>query len=157
VNNSDEFTTWDGEAVASEPPHGASIIVYRKAGRGYEFLLVLHHGQDGPEFSGDWALTPPSWARYSGESIEDRPKRELRGETGLSLPMKRTDLGSAEWVIYMAECSPSDRVHLSGDRDRSVWLPAPQAIARCQPKMVGDSIEAAARELGVLESDLPKQ
>jgi 8-oxo-dGTP pyrophosphatase MutT (NUDIX family) len=149
MNNSDEFTTWDGKAVADEPPHGASIIVFRKAEPGYEFL-VLHRGQNGPDFSGDWAWTPPSGVRYPGEPIENGVRRELWEETGLSLPIKRTYLGSAKWVIYMAECLPSDRVYLSKEHDRYDWLPAAQAIARCQPKMVGDSIAAVARETGDL-------
>jgi 8-oxo-dGTP pyrophosphatase MutT (NUDIX family) len=156
MNNSDEFATWDGKAVASEPPDGASIIVYRKAGQGHEFL-VLHRGQVGPDFSGDWAWTPPSGARYLAEPIEDCAKRELGEETGLSLPMKRMDLGSADWVIYAAECPRSARVHLSKEHDRYEWLPATQAIARCRPKKVGDSIEVVARELGVPETDLPSQ
>jgi 8-oxo-dGTP pyrophosphatase MutT (NUDIX family) len=156
MNDSDEFTTWDGKAVASQPPHGASIIVYRKAGRGREFL-ILHRGQQGPDFSGDWAWTPPSGARYPGESMEDCAKRELQEETGLSLPISRTNIGSAEWVIYMAECSASDRVCLSKEHDRCEWLPAADAVARCRPKMVGDSIKVAAQALEALETGLPKQ
>lgn len=98
MNDPDEFTTWDGKPVAAEPPFGASIIVCRKAGEGHEFL-VLHRGQQGPDFSGDWAWTPPSGARYPGESIYDCARRELREETGLSLPMRCTELGSLEWAI----------------------------------------------------------
>ncbi|HZD56944.1 MAG TPA: NUDIX domain-containing protein [Anaerolineales bacterium] len=146
MNDSDEFTTWDGKAVASEPPHGASIIVYRKSGQGHEFL-ILHRGQQGPDFSGDWAWTPPSGARYPGESIEECARRELREETGFSLPMRRTELGSLEWVIYMAECPPSAQVDLSEEHDRYEWLPAAEAVARCRPRVAGNSIEAVAGKL----------
>jgi hypothetical protein len=40
MNNSDEFTTWNGKAVSGEPPHGASIIVYRKAGQRHKFPVL---------------------------------------------------------------------------------------------------------------------
>ena len=42
-------TTWDGVAVSQDPPSGASVVVYRRAGRSVEYLL-LHRAHSGPQF-----------------------------------------------------------------------------------------------------------
>ena len=59
-------TTWDGLPVAREKPYGASILVWRRAGAGREWL-VLHRAHHGRDYAGDWGWTPPAGARLPGE------------------------------------------------------------------------------------------
>src|SRR5689334_8450153 len=94
--------TWDGLPIAQEPPFGAVVVVFRDGGSGCE-LLLLHRAHSGPDYSGDWAWTPPSGARLPGEPIEACARRELGEETGLSLQLTHTDCGSEDWPVYIAE------------------------------------------------------
>jgi 8-oxo-dGTP pyrophosphatase MutT (NUDIX family) len=145
----DEWTTWDGQAVSREPPHGASVVVYRRIDNAYEFL-VLHRAGNGPDYEGDWAWTPPSGARYPGEPVDQCALRELREESGLSLTPKRTQFGSADWEVYIAEASPTDSVELDAEHDRFEWLAIEVAIARCKPKRVADSLRSVGDDLGAI-------
>src|SRR5258708_39914834 len=45
-----EFTTWDGEPVCRERPHGATVVVASRAPQGWRYLLLhrAHHGGGGP-------------------------------------------------------------------------------------------------------------
>ncbi len=143
----DDFErTWDGEPISREPPYGAMVVVYRQAGHRSEFL-VLHRGQYGPEFAGEWAWGPPSGARYPGEAIDRCAARELVEETGLDLSPRRTDAGSADWFVYLA-AAPSDAdVQLSDEHDRYAWLPLVEAAACITPADVRASFLAAAARL----------
>lgn len=144
----DAWTTWDGEPVSQEPPHGATIVVYRRVGSGYQFLL-LHRAHSGPDYEGEWAWTPPAGARHPREPVDECAVRELKEETGLSLTPTRTSFGAEDWHLYAAEASLDDSVVLDAEHDRFEWLPVEIAVARCLPKRVGDFVEAVGMSLGL--------
>lgn len=141
--------TWDGQPVSQEPPHGASVIVYRQKDGAYEFL-VLHRAHSGPDYEGEWAWTPPAGARLPGEAIEECAARELKEEAGLSVAATLTSFGSESWYVYVAKAASGALVELDAEHDRFEWLPAEIAAARCLPDMVGDSVQAVARDLGLI-------
>jgi 8-oxo-dGTP pyrophosphatase MutT (NUDIX family) len=140
-------TTWDGLPISSEPPFGASILVFRAGGRRAEVLL-LHRAHHGPDYAGDWAWTPPAGARLPGEPIAACAARELREETGLSLPIIPTACGTAEWPVYLAEAPADSSVILDAEHDRFEWVAARQASARCLPEAVARALNAAVKLFG---------
>ena len=135
--------TWDGLPISQEQPHGASVVVYRRCGTAYEYL-VLHRAHEGPDYEGDWAWTPPSGARFPGEAVKVCARRELAEETGMSLPPLPTAFGTDEWEVYLAQAPATWEVVVSEEHDRFEWLPAAEAIARCLPAVVGESIRRVA-------------
>jgi 8-oxo-dGTP pyrophosphatase MutT (NUDIX family) len=139
-------TTWDGLPVARERPYGVSILVWRRARGGREWL-VLHRAHHGPDYAGDWAWTPPAGARLPGETALACAARELREETGLSLPLAETGLGSDEWLLFAAEAPPDAQIRLDDEHDRYEWLSLENAAARCFPPLVGESFRAVAASL----------
>ncbi|WP_431307857.1 NUDIX domain-containing protein [Devosia nitrariae] len=140
-------TTYDGLAITSDPPFGASVIVFRRAGGAIEFLL-LHRAERGPDYAGDWAWTPPAGARWPGEHPDEGARRELEEETGLTLPLRRAGQATANWLIYIAEAPFAAAVTLDAEHDRYAWLSAQEACARCAPDEVAAQIRLVARELG---------
>lgn len=143
------MTTWDGKPVSPEPPHGVTIVVYRRNGAGWEFL-ILHRAHHGSEYEGDWAWTPPAGSRYPGEPVDECARRELREETGLELPLQPTTLGTESWYIYAAEAIGDDVVVLDAEHDRFEWTPMEVAMERCLPAMVGNSVWKVAQEFGLV-------
>lgn len=139
--------TWDGKPVATTSPRGAMIVVVRQATAQIEYLL-LHRAQNGPEHEGDWAWTPPSGARYPGESIEACARRELKEETGLEAPIDLALGGNSDWFIYLCEVSCSARVRLHDqEHDRYAWMKRSQAESRCKPSQVADGLALAAQRV----------
>ena len=139
-------TTYDGMAVASDPPFGASVIVYRRSRGSTEFLL-LHRAHHGLDYEGDWAWTPPSGARLPREDPDEGARRELTEETGLNLPLRRSDYDTADWFVYIAEAPFESTVILSGEHDRYAWLSSEEACARCAPEKVAAQIRFVASQL----------
>jgi 8-oxo-dGTP pyrophosphatase MutT (NUDIX family) len=137
-------TTWDGLPVSDDKPHGATVVVFRRGSAGPE-LLMLHRAHSGPDYEGDWAWTPPAGARLPDESIAACAERELREEAGLHLPMLRTDCGSEDWYVYVAEAPADALVTVAHDpeHDRYAWLSPDQAIACCRPDLARESLRAA--------------
>ena len=146
----DEFSmskTWDGKSIASEPPYGATVVVYRTIPSGPEFL-VLHRAHHGPAYGGDWAWTPPAGARQPGETVEACAKRELLEETGLCAPVRRMDPGEADWAVYCAEVDAGTQVVLhDSEHDRFEWVSLVEALKRCRPQRVATGIELVARTI----------
>lgn len=134
--------TWDGLPVSDEKPHGASVIVWRRGGLGREFLVLHRRHASGIDFEGDWAWTPPSGARFPGETLEDAARRELLEEAGLELPFELSDLGSDDWAVFVAEAPADALVVLDDEHDRFLWLPAAEAAAKCHPPLVGRTLLA---------------
>ena len=148
-------TTWDGLPISREPPHGATIVVFRRAGGAIE-LLMLHRAHHGPEYEGDWAWTPPAGSRLPGEPIEVCARRELREESGLILDLEPTACGTVEWHVYLAEASADIQVVLDAEHDQFVWVSCEEAVGRCRPDRASVPLQAAvalifARAQGVSE------
>ena len=150
MSDETRWTTWDSRPVSPEPPHGATIVVYRRAGHdadaGYEFLL-LHRAHNGPDYEGDWAWTPPSGARLPGEPLAACAARELREETGLPLTPRPTDLGTAQWAVYLVEVDTDTPITLDPEHDRFLWARLAEALQRCRPAVVADALHRAGRHL----------
>lgn len=136
--------TWDFQPISTEKPHGATIIVYRRAPQGIEYL-ILHRAFCGTNYEGEWAWLPPSGARLPGESLDACASRELYEESGLHLTFQATSFGSPDWAVFMAEASPQDSqaVDLAngqGEHDRFAWVTLEVALQRCQPGSVHQPI-----------------
>jgi len=136
-------TTWDGWPVATEPPIGATVAVWRERD-GVRGWLVLHRGHHGPDYAGDWAWTPPAGARFPGEEIDACGRRELLEETGLVLPVEPVDV-AREWALYVARAPADASITLDGEHDRFAWLPLDEACARCLPAVVAAGLRSIAQ------------
>ncbi len=132
-------TTWDGQPISAEKPHGVTIVVYRWHAGGLEFL-ILHRAYNSPDYEGDWAWTPPSGARHPGEEVDDCACRELFEETGLELTFTLTDCGTEDWWVYMVEASQEAEVRLSAEHDRFEWVSGEVAYKKCLPPVVREQI-----------------
>jgi 8-oxo-dGTP pyrophosphatase MutT (NUDIX family) len=140
--------TCDGRPVATEPPHGASVIVHRRGERGLELLILrrAHIGPapgDEPSDPGDWTWTPPAGARLPSEPVGLCAQRELLEETGLVLPLRLTEAGSPHWRVFTAQARPDSRVVLDDEHDAYAWVDLPEALRRCRPQLVADQIRVA--------------
>ena len=133
-------TTYDGLAVAEEPPFGATVVVYRRRDGNLE-LLLLHRAHHGPDHEGDWAWTAPSGARLPNEPPEAAAARELEEETGLRLPFRQLCDGADDWFTYAAEAPADVVVVLNAEHDRLEWLAAAEALARCRPQRVAAQLQ----------------
>lgn len=145
---SEEFaTTWDGLPISPEAPFGTSIVVYRRViyqgTPGVEFL-ILHRAQEGPDYEGDWAWTPPSGARLPNEDVDVCARRELWEETQLTIPIQRTEIGHDSWALYLAEATNDDVITLDAEHDRYEWVLFETACARCLPVVVTQTLQHAA-------------
>jgi hypothetical protein len=69
----------------------------------------------------------------------------LLEETGLALPIRRVELDSPGWFVYIAEAGSDADVLLSPEHDRFIWG-AVDELARCvAPEEVCRQCIAAAR------------
>ncbi len=139
-------TTWDGLQVTRERPFASCVVVWRRGATGREFL-VLHRAHFGPKFAGDWAWTPPAGARQPGEDADTAAARELREETGLSLPLVQVESPNPDVAHYVAEAPHDAEVTLDAEHDAHRWLPLDAAAELCRPAVVSDGLRAAAAVL----------
>jgi 8-oxo-dGTP pyrophosphatase MutT (NUDIX family) len=138
--------TWDGLCVARERPYACAIVVWRELAGSREFLLLHRLAPGGPEYEGEWAWTPPAGARQPGEPPDVAAARELREETGLSLPLTPLpDAAASEDVaLYVAQARPSEQVVLDDEHDRFIWLALDEALPICLPTTVATGVANAA-------------
>lgn len=143
------FTTWDGEQVSRERPHGATVVVASRAPEGWMYL-ILHRAHQGPAWDGDWAWTPPSGSRKPGEDITACAERELHEETALRGHPRPIAVTDVDWAVYSLEVHWDTPVIVDGtEHDRYEWVPFGEAYRRCRPDVVGESLRTAARAMGL--------
>jgi 8-oxo-dGTP pyrophosphatase MutT (NUDIX family) len=144
-----EFTTWDGEPVSREPPHGAMVVVASRAPEGWRYLLLhrVHHG--GPARAGDWAWTPPSGSRKPGEDLSACAARELQEETGLRAWPRPVLTEAVDWAVFALEVPWGTEAVMDGaEHDRSEWVSFAEARRRCLPATVEASFLVACEASG---------
>lgn len=138
-------TAPDGVRAADEP-HGAMVVVYRRA-PALEVLLLHRAGLGEAE---DWAWTPPAGARFPAEPPDECAARELHEETGLDAPPTRlAGAGTARWWVYALEVGADAVIGGGDEHDGHAWLPAAEAARRCRPEVVRASVLAAVAHLAV--------
>lgn len=142
-----ERTTWDGLPVADDWPHGATVVVWRRLPDNAIELLLLHRAHHGPDYSGDWAWTPPAGSRFPGEDVDACAARELHEEAGLELPMTRFERDPT-WATYVAE-APANAVVTMHDRehDQFRWVDVETALALVKPDLVRETVAFVANLL----------
>ena len=136
----------DGEPAPL--PRGAAVVVWRRRGHELEVLILhrAHHGavvDGGTSDQDDWAWTPPSGARRSGEYVGFTAQRELREETGLDLKLTLSEAGPPDWRVFTAQAPDGVVVRLDARHDRYAWVPLDPALLRCLPPAVADQLRVA--------------
>jgi 8-oxo-dGTP pyrophosphatase MutT (NUDIX family) len=144
-----EFTTWDGEPVSRDRPHGATVVVASRAPDGWQYLLLhrVHHG--GPAREGNWAWTPPTGSRKPGEDVTACAVRELHEEVGLQASPQPVLVDDADWAVYALEVPWGVRVAIDGqEHDRFEWVGFAEARRRCRPVELAESFTTACQASG---------
>jgi 8-oxo-dGTP pyrophosphatase MutT (NUDIX family) len=145
---SKEYTTWDGEPISRERPHGATIVVASRAPHGWRYLL-LHRAHHGLDYDGDWAWTPPSGSRKPGEEVTACAIRELREETGLVERPRAVVAGDVDWALFALEIPWGTPIAVDGtEHDRLEWVTYADACLRCRPPALAASFTTACEGSG---------
>lgn len=145
-----EFTTWDGEPVARDRPHGATIVVASRAAEGWRYLFLhrTHHG--GPAREGDWAWTPPTGSRKPGEDITACAIRELHEEIGMHASPHPVAVDGVDWAVFVLEVPWQTAVRVDGlEHDRFEWLDFVEAQRRCLPAQLAATFMTACEAAGL--------
>ena len=144
-----EFTTWDGQPVSREPPHGATVVVAALAPDGWRCLL-LHRAHHGPSWDGDWAWTPPAGSRKPGEAVTACAVRELSEETGLVASPRPVLTEGIDWAVFALEVPWGTEVAVDGEEhDRFEWVTVAEVLRRCRPAAVSASFLVASEAMGL--------
>lgn len=144
----EDFTTWDGELVSRDRPHGATVVVASRAPPGWRYVL-LHRGHHGPDWEDDWAWTPPSGSRKPGEDLTACAVRELHEETGLRGDPRPVVTSDTDWAVFALEVPWGTAVAADGtEHDRFEWVSYAEALRRCRPAELAASFAAACEASG---------
>jgi 8-oxo-dGTP pyrophosphatase MutT (NUDIX family) len=144
----EEYTTWDGEPVSRDRPHGATVVVAAQRPGGWRYLL-LHRGHRGPDWTGDWAWTPPSGSRKPSEDVTACAVRELHEETGLRSEPRPVLIDDTDWAVFALEIPWGTAVMVDGtEHDRLEWVSYAEVCRRCRPAEVAATFVAACTALG---------
>ena len=142
------FTTWDGEPISRERPHGSTIVVASRAPEGWRYLL-LHRAHHGPDWEGDWAWTPPAGARKPGEGVTEGAVRELLEETGLRAAPDPVLTEEIDWALFTLEVPWGTVTAVDGtEHDKAEWVPFDEATGRLRPAEVLEGFRTACRTAG---------
>ncbi|HZR51752.1 MAG TPA: NUDIX domain-containing protein [Streptosporangiaceae bacterium] len=143
-----EFTTWDGEPVSRDRPYGATIVVASHGPDGWRYVL-LHRGQHGADWDGDWAWTPPAGSRKPSEDIAACAARELQEETGLTAEPRPVVTADVDWALFVLEVPWGTEVTLDGtEHDRLEWVSYAEASRRCRPDVLAASFRTGCEAAG---------
>lgn len=143
------FTTWDGEPVSRDRPHGATIVVASRSPAGWRYLL-LHRAHRGPAWDGDWAWTPPAGSRKPGEAVTACAVRELREETGLVASPRPVITEDIDWAVFALEVPWGTEVAVDGtEHDRFEWVTVAEVLRRSRPAVVSKSFRTACAAMGL--------
>jgi 8-oxo-dGTP pyrophosphatase MutT (NUDIX family) len=144
----EEYTTWDGEPVSRDRPHGATVVVAALSPDGWRYVL-LHRGHHGPDWDGDWAWTPPSGSRKPGEDVTACAIRELHEETGLEAGPVPILISDTDWAVFALEVPWHTDVLVDGiEHDRVEWVSYTEAYRRCRPAEVVATFVMACQAQG---------
>ena len=144
----EEFTTWDGEPVSREPPHGATVVVASSTPQGWRYVL-LHRGRRDPAWEGDWAWTPPAGSRKPGEEVLACAARELAEETGLRATPQPVLTGNVGWAVFALEVPWGTAIQVDGaEHDRFEWVSYAEALGRIRPTVVVQAFTLACDAAG---------
>ena len=137
------FTTWDGQPVSRDRPHGATIVVASLAPSGWRYLL-LHRAHRGPAWEGDWAWTPPAGSRKPDEAVTACATRELLEETGLRAVPRPVVTAEVGWAVFALEVPWGTPITVDGtEHDRADWVTFAQARRRLRPAALLSSFVTA--------------
>jgi 8-oxo-dGTP pyrophosphatase MutT (NUDIX family) len=144
----EEYTTWDGEPVSRERPHGATVVVAARSPAGWRYVL-LHRAHRGPDWEGDWAWTPPAGSRKPGEEVSACAVRELYEETGLRADPRAVRTADTDWAVFALEVPWGTAVTADGsEHDRFEWVTYAEACRRCRPAEVVAGFVTGCEALG---------
>ncbi len=144
----EEFTSWDGEPVSREPPHGATVVVASHAPDGWRYVL-LHRGHQGQDREGDWAWTPPAGTRKPGEDIAACAARELQEETGVQAAPQPVQTAGVYWAVFALELPWGTAIQVDGtEHDRFEWVSYAEAVGRIRPAVVVETFTLACQAAG---------
>jgi 8-oxo-dGTP pyrophosphatase MutT (NUDIX family) len=144
----EDFTTWDGEPVSRDRPHGATVVVGSRAPGGWR-LALLHRAHRGPAADGDWAWTPPAGSRKPGEDVTACAARELEEETGLGGLLRQVTVDETDWAVFTLEVPWGTSIVVDGtEHDRCEWVTVDEALRRCRPAAVASALSAACDAAG---------
>jgi 8-oxo-dGTP pyrophosphatase MutT (NUDIX family) len=129
-------TTWDGLFISEEPPHGATVLVFRRVGGATQYLVLRRAAANGCD-DREWAWGPPAGARLPGEAVEKCAARELEEETGMRLRLHEVSFDPA-WASYWAEAPATVDIRLSNEHDSFAWVDLDEAVRRCTPSIVAE-------------------
>lgn len=124
----------------AEAPFGAVVVVHRKVGDRFEYLLLRRADAAADEDA--WA--PPIAARLPGERVKDCARRGVVDATSMSLPPIPTAFGRDGWDVFLAQAPPTWAVRLSDQHDGFAWLSGDEAAARCLRVAVAGQIRRVA-------------
>jgi 8-oxo-dGTP pyrophosphatase MutT (NUDIX family) len=119
------------------------VVCWRRSEESAEVLLLHRSGSDGGV---DWEWTPPSGARYPGETVTDCARRELAEETGLDLTPEPVAL-YRNWALFAVEVPPGLVPKLDIEHDRFEWVDPEEAAQRCRPAEASEAVGLAVSRI----------
>lgn len=126
------------DAARRRSPRIANIIVTSQSPAGVCVLML--HPSDIDSYDGDWSWGPPGGNREPGEDIADCAARELFEETGIVAAPEPVETEHVDFAIYHFEVRWGTPVRLSSEHTDYEWVDVEQAVARCKPEALRNTM-----------------